>query len=923
MIDIMKKIVYSLFLILTGVATLVSCQKDESDFSLSAVIADKPNVANNSNAKVYIENDNSVYYARWHNQDYVNINGQKCTLSVNSTAAAALINRITPSNSGYTAVYPYSESAVAGPGATEATVTIPASQSYHTAQADASSETEYQVVDGPMVAYCGPEDKVLKFHNAAGIIRVHVTNNSSDTKQSPLKVHYISVETTDGSSLAGSGTVSTNIENPSLSVASNGSKSVTLDCCDDATDKHPVIAVGSSRDFYLAVAPFSSKQLKIKVMTEVTEENTKKFFIFTSTTSESGSVTRNQIGHFSMSLTNSNYKEVEFLGAGTKDCPFLITNLTDLNTLRTVTNAGTSGYCGNDVYYKQTDVINITSSTWGSNSSGNYAVGNSSNAFTANYDGDGKYIHLAISNSTTYSNLGVFGIANGNATIKNVKVSGSISTSANYCNDGCVVGQITGPVTIENCYNECDINDTYSGSNSLYGRGGIVGLVKTANESDKVKILSSTNIGTIEATTNCAGGIVGNINTGTVTVKNCTNGSELDASAGTIITQENYAGGICGYVYYTASGSQIDGCINYGTVKNKTTTSEKNNYLGGILGYFRTTTDKEITIKNCENHGAIDQYRYGKTGYKMYAGGIVSSLFAANNESGSIHIIQCQNAGAITSQTANSYGAEMRAGGIIGHITGSGGVTASIEDCCNSGVIESKSTSGNKYAGGIIGVLEVSTISTITNCHNTGTITNGIFYFGGIVGYLANDNTVTITNCYNTGNFSNITYSYSYPGGIVGYITNYPSTVSIKNCYYIGNDIPSNRVGGAIGFVGNNGSIDITIQNFYAKFGNNKNPRGVIIGQLAGSNPTCNVNNCFVDNNHRTVPAAYNTAISPTNYYAYDDSYNLKLISDGTTSASYEGETTLLGALNYYRTHPTQATWKTWLQESTSVVPHF
>lgn len=862
---------------------MTACQKEDETVTLDAVIADQPN----RSAKVYVNS----FYSYWHNGDNVYINGNtsddKYTLSV--TKASPVIAKIedVETSTKYTAGYPAEYTEITGNGSLN--ITLPETQTYELGQIYSNDVADKaQSIVTPMAAYT--EGTTLRFHNVGALIKVEIENKINQT----MTLYAVEVES-DKAPLSGTLAVTATEGGVSIGTTTDGKKRVSM----RFSGSDNVVLDASSGDgtktatIYipiLSIAETQKSNLTVHVM--ATGGDSKKYTFHGESASDQGVwIARNAMGSISCELntTTCSGENAYFWGKGTPECPYMIENYTDLNNLRTLTNAGTSGYYGNSVYYKQTSDITITSSTWGSNSDGNYAIGNSSKAFTANYDGDEKYIRLSISNSTNNSNLGVFGIINGNAKIKNVKVRGSISTSGYYCNDGCVVGQITGPATVENCYNECNINDTYNSSNSTYGRGGIVGLVKTVNESDVVKILSSINVGSIEATTNCAGGIVGNIYKGTVTVKNCTNGSESNASSGTIITQENYAGGVCGYVYYTASGSEIDRCINYGTVKNKTTTSAKNNYLGGILGYFRATSEKEIAIKNCENHGAIDQYRTAYSTFKMYAGGIVAALYAYDkNETGTINISSCSNMGVITSQTSNNYSAEMRAGGIIGWISGQGGVTAIIDRCNNSGSIRSNSVSGNKYAGGIVGVQEVNTISNITNCYNTGDFSSNFTYGGGMVGYLANG-----------------------------------TTSSIVNSYYIGNEIPDNKIGGAIGFVTNNVLTVITVQNYYVTFGNNKKPRGTIIGHLSGSNPTCNVNNCFVDNNHRTVPAAYYTAISPTDYYAYDNSYNLRNISDGTTNASYEGTTTLLDALNYYRTHPTHATWKEWLQESTSVVPHF
>lgn len=551
----------------------------------------------------------------------------------------------------------------------------------------------------------------------------------------------------------------------------------------------------------------------------------------------------------------------------------MIENQTDLENLRTVTNAGTSGYVGNEVYYKQTDTINITSLTsWGAASTGNYAIGNSSKAFTANYDGNNKFIRLKSTISTNYSDCGVFGVVNGNGSIKNLNVKGTITVSASYCHEGGCVGRITGPATITNCTNECNITDSYAGTNSIYGHGGIVGRIGTTNASDKVTVEDCTNLATIEASSNCSGGIVGNIYKGIVTVKKCTNGSSSDASMGKIISLMDYEGGICGYAYSDASGSEISGCKNYGTIKNKATTSAETNYIGGILGCFRGAEKMELTVNSCDNHGSIDYYRTAYSTFKLYAGGIVG---AKTQTYGTLNISNCHNEGAITSQTKNNFILEMRAGGICGFISNSS--TVNIDGCSNIGEIKHEQSNGtNRFAGGIVGVTEANTILSIKNCYNSGVLTGTYNSAGGMLGHLAKATSATIENSYYLGN---LTSNIDLLGGAIGTaVTSLPK---------------------------------VTIKNFYVKFTGTYNPKGVLIANLAGAITDGTFENCFVDASHRAITASYRNNISITDYYAYDDSYNLVSVSDGS-GTSYEGQTTLLDALNY----PNQSGWKTWTQTS-------
>ena len=141
-----------------------------------------------------------------------------------------------------------------------------------------------------------------------------------------------------------------------------------------------------------------------------------------------------------------------------------------------------------------------------------------------------------------------------------------------------------------------------------------------------------------------------------------------------------------------------------------------------------------LIIMNCYNTGDV-------SGSYYYVGGIVGYVHETAT------IANCYNTGSVSSDYYNSG---------VGGIVGAGGGT--ISDCYNEGILSGRSI------GGIVGCVFRST--TITNCYNTvNIISNNDGGVGGICGRL--NGTVTITNCYNTGDVSG---SYYYVGGIVGYV---------------------------------------------------------------------------------------------------------------------------------------------------------
>lgn len=172
------------------------------------------------------------------------------------------------------------------------------------------------------------------------------------------------------------------------------------------------------------------------------------------------------------------------------------------------------------------------------------------------------------------------------------------------------------------------------------------------------------------------------------------------------------------------------------------------------------------------------------------------------------------------------------------------GITGEINNI-NSG--SNGGTRKTNYTGGIAGRVENS---SIINCYNTASISstawtsgysswpqiysnNSYSYTGGIVGYLSGIS--SINNCYNIGDISSIAYtiegygnnSSSVAGGIVGYASGLSGgNISISNCYNDG-DISSesrgsncskvnptysgSRAGGIVGY----GEIYTSISNCY------------------------------------------------------------------------------------------------------------
>ena len=280
--------------------------------------------------------------------------------------------------------------------------------------------------------------------------------------------------------------------------------------------------------------------------------------------------------------------------------------------------------------------------------------------------------------------------------------------------------------------------------------------------------------------------------TGTTMIENCSFEGTIDASAGSSKEFNN----IGGVVAETYSQVTIKDCQAAGKIFGN------GYYMGGIVGYIGgTSAGINVTITDCTNEAEL------RPDSCTAVGGIVGY----SGIPGKLTVTDCANNGAITSSVSTDY-----FGGIVGRINGMG--NAAITGCTNSAAL----TSGNsENMGGIVGYSNQST--TITDCHNSGTVTNSsvgeypeLTYTGGILGRMETKD-LSVKQCSNQGAVSGRAKKGAYVGGIVGQF--YRVGGNIEKCYNAGactvNSAQNNAfVGGLIGDSSNNSSA-LTLQNIY------------------------------------------------------------------------------------------------------------
>lgn len=200
-------------------------------------------------------------------------------------------------------------------------------------------------------------------------------------------------------------------------------------------------------------------------------------------------------------------------------------------------------------------------------------IGRSSKSqFDGLFDGQGHVI------DNLYSTKGgLFGYAGTNAVIRNVGLASGEIGASNLSFVGGIIRWSNG-ANVLNCWNGADI---YCSGYS----GGIVGTVRDGGES---AICGCYNVGSVYASVDVVGGIVGHLATSSmgtsvnVTVTDCYNAGAIKAN--------NNAGGIVGNVQ---DGHTFRRCYNVGTVTITETSKKVSKESGGIAAMV--TRDNTLT----------------------------------------------------------------------------------------------------------------------------------------------------------------------------------------------------------------------------------------------------------------------------------------------------------------------------------------
>ncbi len=221
-----------------------------------------------------------------------------------------------------------------------------------------------------------------------------------------------------------------------------------------------------------------------------------------------------------------------------------------------------------------------------------------------------------------------------------------------------------------------------------------------------------------------------------------------------------FMGGVVAYNRGLIDNVHISGNMSLTARVSETESYKTNAYGGGLVGY------NEGEIRNSSVEGSVLVDHQGKDDLNTqgvgYAGGIVGFLAAGGRVEG------CINKSSVTGRGISA------AGGVIG---GGGKYFKTIDNCKNEG----GSVSAKKYAGGVIGVMQMDSSVTISNSSNKASVkTENVLktFAGGIVGYFYGLNIkadLYLQNVKNSGSVSarcDSSSAHAYASGIAGYVYN-------------------------------------------------------------------------------------------------------------------------------------------------------
>lgn len=461
--------------------------------------------------------------------------------------------------------------------------------------------------------------------------------------------------------------------------------------------------------------------------------------------------------------------------------------------------------------------------------------------------------------------MGVIG-QTGKGDISKVKNFAPVTVNA-ACKYMTVIGGVIGgtmeggkAITISGCENNgkvvCRSEAIPAESDPLpQAVGGVMGLNSTVDNLRLESCINNGDVTNFNPSTFLSGG-QGTINVGgvmcytlfTTYFVECENYGHITNSASPYKRTSGYmtrVGGILASGFESAQGTVLTRCNNYGLIDQDVEMSAAGSIaMGGILGH---ANDDSMTIEGCINCGNVTP-----TSATFSSGASIGGIVGYGNKT---KLKICSDAkGNITYNNSNltiktNFKSSVNIAGILGCAASPDGI---IDGCTNFGNIQSSATQDadvNYQMGGIVGICQSL---GIYNCTNIGKIdaygaeNTSKFFIGGIIsGYhkTADYRPSRISNCTNSGALNiHKGVSASYCGGIAAYWD--PGYTELDYCTSTGSLIMGRnnavRVGGIAAQVVDNNTgepittaigckVDVALQEYYSAYS------GMVVGSYTST----------------------------------------------------------------------------------------
>ena len=386
---------------------------------------------------------------------------------------------------------------------------------------------------------------------------------------------------------------------------------------------------------------------------------------------------------------------------------------------------------------------------------------------------------INILSKTTYGGIAMSGYGSFENVTAKVGISAMVETVGGSqfesvgVSQGGFIGKATGPTSFVNCTNESSITvittKKSASSNINAGFGGFIGSVFAHN--DDIRFTNCNNNAAITSREPqiCVGGFIGVSCNANLSFYSCNNNALIFGTS-----EKEGHNGAGGFVGTMVSGIlTVRSCHNIGDVQNDGPTG----HTAGLIG--RSSAVFEIDIDGFKNLRSI----YNPSNYWEGVSGVIGILSdVPKGATGTYTFKNCMNCAWVRGSIA---------GGIIGLEQSAHGIDLKFERCLNTSSVISL---GQSYCGGILGrsngELRSLTFSECLNCGEITTNTESGWGVGGICGNIGEDgHTYTLSpifeNCVNMGAIN--CKSSSNAVSAAGILSrNIYTTTTIKNCINLG-----------------------------------------------------------------------------------------------------------------------------------------